>query len=202
VNEMSERTKNEVVFPNIDPILSEMESKYVIKYRIIPLYDEVTRESMFKCLYWLEKLVNMDKQTGTKQPITIQIDSYGGYVYHGLSLMSRIEKLIEEGYEIIGICAGVAMSMGSMILNVCSTRKIYRYGTILIHQVGSGTYGKYQEMKEDLDETKRLWDLSQKLYLKRTKLTQEQLDDLTVRKLDWHIDAETALKYGIVDEII
>ena len=57
-------------------------------------------------------------------------------------------------------------------------------------------------MKEDLEETKRLWDLSQKLYLKRTKLTQEQLDDLTVKKLDWHIDAETALKYEIVDEII
>lgn len=190
-----------MMFP-IDPMLSEMEAKYVNKYRTITLYDEVTRESMFKCLYWLDKLVNLDKLKGTKEPITIQIDSYGGYCYHGLSLMSRIEYLIENGYEIIGVCAGVAMSMGSAILNVCSTRKMYRYGTVLIHQVSAGSWGKYQDMKETLEETKRLNDVLMDLYLKKTKLSQEQLEDLIVRKLDWHINAEEALKYGIVDEII
>lgn len=202
VIDMNELNRNETIYPSIDPVITDMESKYVIKYRIIPLYDEVTRESMFKCLYWLEKLVNMDKQTGTKQPITFQIDSYGGYCYHGLSLISRIEKLVEEGYEIIGVCAGVAMSMGSAILNVCSKRQMYRYGTVLIHQVASGSYGKYQDMKETLEETKRLNDVLMGLYLKRTKLSKEKLEDLIVRKLDWHIDAETALEYGIVDEII
>lgn len=186
----------------VDPMQMDMEIKYVTKFRTITLYDEVTRESMFKCLYWLEKLVASDKLTGTKLPITIQIDSYGGYCYHGLSLISRIEQLVEEGYEIIGVCAGVAMSMGSAILNVCSTRKIYRYGTVLIHQVSAGSWGKYQDMKESLEETKRLNDLLMALYLKRTKLTQEQLTDLIVRKLDWHISAEEALKYGVVDEII
>lgn len=186
----------------IDPMRIDMELKYVTKYRIIPLYDEVTRESIFKCLYWLEKLTAMDREQGTKRPITIQIDSYGGYCYHGLSLISRIEQLVEDGYEIIGVCAGVAMSMGSAILNVCSVRKMYRYGCILIHQVSSGVYGKYQDMKEDVEETKRLNDLLMDLYLKKTKLTREQLDDLVIRKVDWHINADTALKYNIVDEII
>lgn len=199
---MNERMDKDNVTPFVDPVLVDMEVKYVTKFRTITLHDEVTRESMFKCLYWLEKLVAMDKVEGTKRPITIQISSYGGYCYHGLSLMSRIEKLVEEGYEIIGVCVDVAMSMGSAILNVCSKRQIYRYGTILIHQVSSGSWGKYQDMKESLEETKRLNDILMNLYLKRTKLTREQLEDLIVRKLDWYISAEEALEYNIVDEII
>jgi ATP-dependent Clp protease protease subunit len=186
----------------VDPMQMDMEIKYVTKFRTITLYDEVTRESMFKCLYWLEKLVAMDKSSGTKLPITIQIDSYGGYCYHGLSLISRIEKLVEDGYEIIGVCAGVAMSMGSAILNVCSTRKIYRYGTVLIHQVSGGSFGTYTKMKNDLDETKRLNDLLMGLYLKNTDIPKEELDEVTKTNKDWYINAEEALKYGIVDEII
>ena len=68
-----------------DPVIKEMEVNYVLKQRVIPLYDEVTRESVFKCLYWIDKLVALDKIKGTKTPIQIQIDSYGGFVYHGLS---------------------------------------------------------------------------------------------------------------------
>ena len=36
----------------IDPVQKEMEVAYVTKFRTIPLYDEVTRESIFKCIYW------------------------------------------------------------------------------------------------------------------------------------------------------
>lgn len=185
-----------------DIILSELEVKYVNKYRTILLYEEVTRSSICKCLYWLDKLVNLDKKTGEKKPITIKIDSYGGHVYHGLSLISRIESLVEDGYEIIGICTGVAMSMGSAILNVCSKRYMYRYGTILIHQVNSGSYGKYQDMKEELEETKRLNTLLMDLYLKRTKLTEKDITDIIEKKKDLYLNAEISLKYGIIDGII
>ena len=51
----------------IDPVQKEMEVAYVTKFRTIPLYDEVTRESIFKCLYWLEKLVTLDKKEGVKR---------------------------------------------------------------------------------------------------------------------------------------
>lgn len=185
-----------------DPIQKEMEVAYVTKFRTVPLYDEVTRESIFKCLYWIDKLVALDKKEGVKRPITLQLDCYGGYCYHGLSLISKIESLVEEGYEIIGICAGVAMSMGSAILNVCSTRKIYRYGTILIHQVSSGCSGEIKKIEEELEESKRLWRVLQDLYLKRTKISQERLEEIYNSKIDWILDSKEALELGVVDEII
>lgn len=186
----------------IDPVMKEMEVAYVTKFRTIPLYDEVTRESIFKCLYWIDKLVALDKNEGVKRPITLQIDCYGGYCYHGLSLMSKIESLIDDGYEVIGVCAGVAMSMGSAILNVCSTRKMYRYGTILIHQVSSGSYGEIRKMEEELEESRRLWTVLKDLYLKRTNISEEKLDEVYKCKLDWVLDCNEALKLGVVDEVI
>lgn len=185
-----------------DIILSELEVKYVNKYRTILLYEEVTRSSICKCLYWLDKIVSLDAKTGVKKPITIRIDSYGGHVYHGLSLISRIESLVEDGYEIVGICTGVAMSMGSAILNACSKRLMYKYGTIMIHQVNSGVYGKYQDMKEELEETKRLNTLLMEMYMKRTKLKEEDITNIIEKKKDLYLNAETSLKYGIVDGII
>ena len=185
-----------------DPVIKEMEVNYVLKQRVIPLYDEVTRESVFKCLYWIDKLVALDKIKGTKESIEIQIDSYGGYVYHGLSLISRIKSLIAEGYEVIGICAGVAMSMGSAILMACSTRKMYKYGTILIHQVSSGVMGEVQTLKEELEESQRLWRLLQDLIIQDTKITQVQLDDITTRKFDWILNSEQALALNVIDQIL
>lgn len=189
-------------FIGTDMVQKEMEVNYVLNFRTIPLHSEIDRESIFKCLYWIDKLVSMDKAKGTKEPITIQISSYGGYVYHGLSLISRIESLIDDGYEVIGVCVDVACSMGSAILNACSRRKMYRYAMVLIHQVSSGSYGTYMTMKEDLNETNRLWEVMKEQYIRRTKITKEQLEDITVRKFDWILDANKALELGVIDEII
>lgn len=196
------KSTNGMDFIPQDPLIKEMEANYVLKYRTIPLYDEVTRESIFKCLYWIEKLVSMDKLKGTKEPIKIQLDTYGGFCYHGLSLISRIKSLIDEGYEVVGICAGVAMSMGSAILMACSTRRMFRHGTILIHQVSSGSYGEVQTIREELKESERLWRVLQDLIIEDTNITQEQLDDITSRKFDWILDSKQALELKVIDEII
>jgi ATP-dependent protease ClpP protease subunit len=193
---------NSLDFVPIDPLVKDMEAAYVLKHRIIPLYDEVTRESIFKVLYWLDKLVDMDKKTNTKEPIEIAIDSYGGYCYHGLSLISRIKQLIDEGYEIITTCRGVSMSMGSAILMSGSRRRMYRYGTVLIHQVSSGSYGEVQTIQEELVESQRLWTVLKELIKQDTNITEEQLVDITNRKFDWILDSKQALELKVIDEIL
>jgi ATP-dependent protease ClpP protease subunit len=196
----SEKNSMEQVI--FDPLVKEMEANMVLKHRIVPFYDEVDRDSIFKALYWIDKLVMLDEKEGIKRPIEIVIDSYGGYCYHGLSLISRIKELIDKDYEIITTCRGVAMSMGSAILMAGSKRRAYRYGTILIHQVSSGHMGEVQTLREGLKESERLWDLLQSLIIKDTKITKEQLDDITVRKFDWILTPEQALELNVIDEIL
>lgn len=199
---MKEEIKNQSDIMYIDMVAKEMEINLANKHRTVCLHDEVTRENIFKCLYWIDKIVISDKKQGIKEPITISIDCYGGYCYHGLALISRIEQLRDEGYEIVGICKGVACSMGSAILNVCSKRKIYRYAMVLIHSVSSGMYGTSQELQESLDETNRLWKVLKELYLKYTDIPEEKLDEIILRKQDWTLDANESLKYKVVDEIL
>lgn len=193
-------SQNEIIYQ--DNVVKEMEINLANKYRTVTLFDEVTRDSIFKCLYWIDKIVGMDKIKGKKEPIIISLDCYGGFCYHGLALISRIEQLRDEGYEIIGICKGVACSMGSAILNVCSKRKMYRYSMVLIHSVSSGQQGTIQELRESLEETERLWKVLKKLYLKYTKIPENVLEDMITRKIDWVLDAEKTLEYNVVDEVL
>jgi ATP-dependent protease ClpP protease subunit len=185
-----------------DMILDEMKHKNATKHRRIDLSDEVDRDEIYKALYYLNKRVEQDKVNGTKEDITLVFDSYGGVIYNGLSLISRMEQLIEQGYNIITEVTGVAMSMGSALSVSGNVRKAYRHCTIMFHQPSSATWGKLQDQIEDIAETQRLWDLMKKIIMKNTLITDEMLEDIKSHKRDWYMDAETALKLGVIHEIL
>jgi ATP-dependent protease ClpP protease subunit len=197
---ISEKNSMEQVL--YDPLIKEMEANMVLKHRIIPFYDEVTRESCFKTLYWIDKLVSIDEKEGIKRPIEIAISSYGGFCSHGLSVCSRIIQLRKQGYEVITTVRDVAYSMGAMILLCGSKRRAYIYSDILIHQVRAGAYGEIQTMREELEDSERIWMLLQKIIKENTSITQEQLDDITLRKFDWVLTPEQAIELNVIDEII
>ena len=192
----------EMMYKPIDNILNEMILQDCLKNRRIHLTEEVDRESIFKVLYFLRKLENLDSKTGEKLPITIVVDSFGGLCYSCLSLCSKISEMKNNSYEINIEITGVAMSAASIIACVGSKRGMYKYATIMIHSILSGTYGKLQDMREDMEETERLWKILCDIYKENTKITQEQLDDIVKRKHDWFLSAEECLELGIIDYII
>lgn len=188
------------VYP--DRFLEEMKINSALRDRRIFISEEVTRESMFKACYLLDRLVELDKVDGIKKDIEIILDSYGGIIYSGLSLISKIESLRESGYKIIVTVNSVAMSMGFMILLCASERRALRHARIMCHQPSSATWGKMQEQVEDLDETLELWDRMKELIIKYTRITDGQLEDIRARKFDWFMWSEEALKLGVIDNII
>jgi ATP-dependent protease ClpP protease subunit len=92
--------------------------------------------------------------------------------------------------------------MGSAILMSGSKRRMYRYGTVLIHQVSSGSYGEVQTIQEELVESQRLWTVLKELIKQDTNITEEQLVDITNRKFDWILDSKQALELKVIDEIL
>lgn len=181
---------------------TEMRLSSALKYRKIYLSDEVDRETIFEVLYFLNRIQQLDKRIGTKEPIELICDSYGGIIYHGLSLISKILELKDEGYYIISTVTGVGMSMGFMIPIVASERRVYRYGTLMCHQPSSATWGKLQDQQEDIQETLRLWNIMKEIICKYTKITDEKLEDIKTRKHDWYFTPQQALELGVVDKII
>ena len=133
------------------------------------------------------------------KPIDIYIDSYGGMVYQVFGLLSIMEKSKTPIHTFV---TGAAMSCGFMMLIYGHKRFAYELSTPLYHQVSGGSIGKVEDMEQKFIETKRLQNKLEELTLRKTKISKEKLESIRKEKVDWYMDAEEALKLGVVDEII
>lgn len=133
------------------------------------------------------------------EPIEIFIDSYGGYVYQCLGLLSIIQK---SKISVHTIVTGCAMSCGFLIAIAGQKRYSFESSTFMYHQVSSGAIGKLKDMEEDVIETKRLQKIIEDHTLARTKITAKDLEKCYNEKRDWYMTAKQAFKYGVVDQII
>jgi ATP-dependent Clp protease protease subunit len=193
---------SEMNFVPVDRFLEEMKINSAMRDRRIFISEEVDRESMFKACYLLDRLAELDKSECVKKDIEIILDSYGGYIYHGLALISKILSLREQGYNIITTVNSVAMSMGFMILLCGSERRGLKHSRIMCHQPSSSTWGTLQDQEESVEETKELWLRMKDLIIKYTNITDEQLEDIKSRKYDWFMWSEQAKELGVIDTII
>jgi ATP-dependent protease ClpP protease subunit len=193
-------------FMPVDIELQSMVRNGALRDRRLFLCDEVTRESIFKVVYYMNRLKDLDDleeiPMEERKPITIVLDCYGGYVSHGLSLISTIESFKKMGYKIITQCNSVAYSMGFMILIMGSERRMLKYSRCMCHQVSSGTYGEVQSQEEQLEESKRLWNSLKQIIIENTDITMDELDDITKRKFDWYFSAEESLTRKVIDKIL
>lgn len=179
-----------------------MISQLAFQNRKLMVYDDVDDASMFRCIYTLMRIREADKKLDTKAPIEILINSCGGTVYDGLSLISLIENMKDDGYTIITTNMGYAFSMGFLISIVGSVRKSFRYATYLHHDMSSMNYGKLASMEEEVNDMRVLRKRVDEIVLKYTKLTQADLDEINNKKLDKRFTAEEALALKICDEVL
>lgn len=148
---------------------------------------------------YLEKIYTIHDLEYKPKPIEIFIDSYGGYVYQVLGLLSIMDKSVTQIHTIV---TGAAMSCGFMILLFGHKRFAYELATPMYHQMSGGYWGKIQDMEEEVKEIKRLQTKFDQLIIKRTNITKEKLEDVRKRKIDWYMSAQEAKEYGVIDEII
>ena len=185
-----------------DTVYDECIVQDALKNRRIWFNEEVTEQSCTKVIYLLNKLKKMDEIEGTKKPITLIQNSPGGLVYSGLMLISKMDSMIKEGYEIITITGGMSASM-SFLIGICGSRRLgMRYSTYLCHQPSGGVIDTGLKIKRVSEEMDRLWDISKEIIKEHTNMSNELLDHIYNTDRDYIIDSKKALELKIIDEII
>jgi len=129
--------------------------------------------------------------------IFLHVNSHGGDLFDGLAAMDEIRK---SKVPIISIVDGCAASAATLMTIAADKRQINKHAYMLIHQLSSGMWGKYKEMKDEMENIDSMMKTIRKIYLEYTKIPKKKLDEILDHDL-W-FDAETCLKYGLVDEII
>ena len=136
-------------------------------------------------------------ETEVPAPIHLHISSYGGSVFAGFS---SIDYILKSKVPVITIIDGCAASAATMMSICGATRLMHEHAFMLIHQLSSVSWGKYEELKDSMQNNDLLMETIKKLYIERTKIPKKQLEEMLKRDLWW--DAKTCLQYGLVDDII
>lgn len=167
--------------------------KILNKHRYILLYDEISNLSADIVCSKLRAMNYLDK----KDPIYLEINSPGGWVTYGLSIIDTINSIEAPVYTII---SGEACSMAAMISIVGKRRFIMPNGMWMQHSTQDLLSGNVQNIKDQAGFLIKLEKQMNAILKKHTKLNQRQLTQIRNGQL-W-LFAEDALKYGIVDKIL
>jgi len=131
------------------------------------------------------------------KPIKLYITSNGGYVYQVFSAIDTIQSLRVPVHT---ICKGFVASAGTLLSLAGKKRFITENSYMLIHELRTGSWGKYTHISESFENSKKLMEHIKQYYVKKTKMTIEFLDEQLKKDLTWN--AEMCLEHGLVDEII
>ena len=111
-----------------------------------------------------------------------------------------MDEILHCEVDVHTVVDGCCASAATFLSVVGRKRYINQHAFMLIHQLSSFIWGKYEEFKDELENLNRLMDTIKAIYNAYTEVPSEKLDEIL--KHDLWFDAETCLKYGMVDEII
>ncbi|GAF85084.1 unnamed protein product [marine sediment metagenome] len=167
----------------------------LLRERIImlgmPINDQVANVVIAQLLY-------LEREDPDKD-INMYIQSPGGIISSGLAIYDTMQLIRPE---VSTICVGMAASMATVLL--CAGAKGKRYAlpnaTVHLHQAVGGAQGQAADIVIAAREIARQQDVIKDIIVKHTGQPLEKVTHDTDR--DFYLNAEQAVKYGIVDEIL
>lgn len=166
----------------------------LLKDRIIIINGEINNDvanSVVAQLLFLDSLNHDD--------ISIYINSPGGSITDGMAIYDTM-NFIESDVSTIGL--GLCASMGAFLLSSGCKDKRYALPNceIMIHQPLGGATGQATEIKIAAEHILKIKEKLNKLLSINTGKSIETIENDTDR--DNFLNAEEALKYGLIDKII
>ena len=169
---------------------------------VIMFYGEVSEKNA-KVLNKAIRMIDKDLQVfkvkydSEPPPIKLHINSYGGSVFAGFSTVDVILNCKTPVHTYID---GSAASAATLISVVGDKRFIYEHSHMLIHQLSSAMWGKFEDFKDEMENLDLLMTKIKKIYKEKTSMSTRQITEILKR--DKWFDAEKCVELGLVDEIV
>lgn len=136
---------------------------------------------------------------GTKDNITVHINSVGGDLYAGIAIYNRLKSLPAN---VTTVNDGLAASAGSLIFQAGNTRKVHSGSNIMVHQAMGLLIGYYQT--KDLKEVIKQLDAGNKaavnIYAEASGRDAADMKAM-VDKETW-LTGQEAVDAGLADEVV
>jgi len=167
----------------------------LLKDRIIFMGEQV-HDGMANTI--IAQLLFLESEDPDKD-ISVYINSPGGSVTAGLAIYDTMQYIKPS---IATICMGQATSMAALLLAAGGKGKRYAlpHSRIMIHQPLGGAQGQATDIDIQAKEILKIKELIIRILAKHTGQALENIRRDTER--DFFMDAEEALRYGIIDRVI
>lgn len=146
----------------------------------------------------IAQLLFLESQDKIKE-IKLYINSPGGSVTSGLAIYDCMQHIKPD---VSTTCVGMAASMAAVLL--ASGAKGKRFclpnSEVMIHQVLGGVQGQATDIKIHAERILKMKDQLNNILAKHTGKKKSQVEQDTER--DYFLDADEALKYGLVDKVV
>lgn len=162
------------------------------KDRVIYLNEAVSFESSQNIANSIKRL-----QASSKEPIWLLIDSPGGSVLDGTTVISEMEA---SKAPVFTVCTRLCASMAAMIHSYGAKRYNLDRAILMYHPMSAGTQGQVPNMLSQLNSMARFGDKIVANVVNRSKVTKEQYEKLIA--YEFWIDSEDALDKGLIDGIV
>ena len=131
--------------------------------------------------------------------VHLYVNSPGGIVTAGLSIYDTMQFIKPD---VSTICLGQAASMGSLLLagGTKGKRFCLPHSRIMIHQPSGGFQGQASDIDIHAREILKIRERLNKIMSKHTGQTVERIERDMER--DHFMDAEAAVEYGLVDNVL
>ncbi len=134
-----------------------------------------------------------------KKDIQLYINSPGGSVSAGLAIYDTMQYVKPD---VSTICVGMAASMGAVLLSAGAKNKRIALpnAEIMVHQVMGGVEGQAIEIEIAAKHILKTRERLNQILARHTGQPLSKIEKDTDR--DYHMSAEEAKDYGLIDEII
>lgn len=162
-----------------------------------------------RCLELIRQLKNLDTTLRTEResrsipidypatPIWLHINSSGGGLFDAFAVADQIKTIKTPIYSIV---EGYAASAATILSMSCTKRFIQPTAFMMIHQMSSIAWGKYEELKDEMNILNMAMDALYNFYIEYSNIKRKEIEKLLTH--DSWFNAIDCIKRGLVDEKI